>query len=264
METRSRTVAAGSRPTGTGSGFFLALAAIIALVVVAAVGLNFTWGHRGDVATGAIEPGATSAHPPQYRPAKVPAAPGDVDGDGQPDAVRILPGPRASGGGRYDDILRVDGTRIGEKQMALDTGGLGTVGYGLAAKQPLDVNGDGFADILVSTSTRGVAAKEEIVTLTDAGLGYVRVGGRILNLSFGSAAGVSAAWGCVGSGSHRGRPGQIEQDVLSPSGKRWTLAVTRYAVTGAVARQESHATTDVSERAGKAQLAQLTACGASG
>lgn len=228
---------------------------VIVAIVAAIIGLKLANQHRTSHASRTEEAGSvtTLVGAPV---ARRPAAAGDVDGDGLPDRVAVLPGPRAAGGGPTDDILQLRGTRAG--LLTLD---LGNSDQAVSALQAVDVNGDGRAEIPLEYSTPGVQARDELVAVTSHGLAVVTVNGRPLELLVGDRGGVTASWGCVDDHGAPGRPGSVETAVLAPAGGSYALIVTDYDLHGGVASQQKTATTHPDRAAGVTRVSALQLCG---
>jgi len=243
---------------GPASGFFLVALVILALVVTAVWGLKAAFGQTTEGAHGDVSAGTTNSAPPDATPVRQPAIAGDVDGDGIADKVEILPGPRAAGGGEYDLVLRVDGSRAGELQ--LDLGRNMQSQHGM---HPVDVSGSGFADVPIEVAVQGVQAHDELVALTAGGLGVVQVDGAVpLQLPTGHQGSTVSSWGCVDADGQPNKPGLVQRAVLSQQHGQWMLATTDYRITGSDAEQVGQHTKAVSHAEGTAWLKALQRCGA--
>lgn len=257
-DARTRTVLGGRRTTGPAGGFLIVSVVATAVIVFTIWALDQASAHHTEVARGDINTTAITPQPPAYTPVATPAAPGDVDGDGRPDALKMLPGPRSTSGGPYDEVLRVEGTRIGQQQLEILGGD-----RVLALVGSVDVNADGFADVVIDSRVRDLVDTNQIVSLTANGLGTVQLDGTgTLTLATGHRNGVWASWGCVGSGNQPGKPGLIQADTLTQGARGWTLGVTQYKVTGSVAHTVLQRTSTVSKSYGRAQVSALHSCSA--
>ncbi len=158
--------------------------------------------------------GSPPATPHGSRPATRPASDGDVDGDGQSDALSVVDGPRL--------VARYSGG--GSDSVALRTADRTSVRVLGAA----DADSDGHAEVFVQLDQ---AASQQLTTVfryVDGHLRQVTLNGQPATLPYGGSTGYVTSWACRPASSPRAALATAAGPSSAPNVYALTLTYYRF------------------------------------